>query len=111
MTEWWKIDRASTMPSTWVTVTHTSAVAACAQRPRAGGAVQVEGVADPPVAGGDHHGVAVDHHAQMADQPGVEHLVQVLACRCCPGRFCAAEAWCGEWWRACGHRNEKVDLG
>jgi hypothetical protein len=46
------------------------------QAARAGGAVQVEGVADPPVPGRDHPRRTLHHDAEMADHPRVEHLVE-----------------------------------
>jgi hypothetical protein len=45
----------------------------------AGGSVHVDGVVDAAVAGGQHHGRAVADHAEMADQAGVEHGIEVVA--------------------------------
>ena len=39
--------------------------------------VQVEGVADAPVPGRQHHGIAVHDHAEVADQAGVQDGVEV----------------------------------
>ena len=60
-------------------MTQTGPPSSSAQVAGAGGAVQVDGVADAAVAGGQHDRGAVADQAEVADQPGVEHGVQVGA--------------------------------
>ena len=50
-----------------------------AQRPAGGRPVDHEVVAGAAIGRRDDHGPAVDHHAQVAHEPGVEHGVEVLA--------------------------------
>jgi len=80
-------DRASTRPSTWVTVTHARTFVCLAAR-RLWLATErgVEHVIEASVARGQDGRPAVETMPKVADEPGVEHGMEIgRAMRACSG--------------------------